>query len=322
MSSPNSKTVGLLYGALDDLDRAFRGLKPADAQHQPKGESSFDWTLAHVVGQIDFWINQHTRGGSMHPVLAHEIESNQRSGASGGLDRPRKGRQRGPRRTRVLPRPPQRRGSRFDRSPPARPVPADAPALHRRKADRPRLFPHGGSRLEAGREGVVPGAPGGVGLGTRPDCAVCGLRRGSCLHGVGVALIFSRGSTLSCRSKRNPTRFTLGSLLVRELTRQGGGRMADLTTEHIRATIVSCVETVDGLDEEFRSIAFTEYLRFRLAQASPLGAESTPPHPSSIALPEGSFAAGEDERIAAVAAYLDVSAEDVDSVFDLGDESP
>ena len=67
-----SKLIALLFDAWDDLDRAYAGLTAEEATARPEGGSSFGWTLRHLAGGLDFWVNALLRGGLQHPTFAAE----------------------------------------------------------------------------------------------------------------------------------------------------------------------------------------------------------------------------------------------------------
>ena len=81
-----SKLVAMLFDAWDDLDRASEGVTAEEATAQPEGGSSFGWTLRHLAGGLDFWVNTQLRGGSQHPTFAAEHAKYEFSGACGDWD--------------------------------------------------------------------------------------------------------------------------------------------------------------------------------------------------------------------------------------------
>lgn len=47
----------LMIDALDDLKRSLEGIEPVKAEEHLPGFSSISWTVAHVAGHIDSWVN-------------------------------------------------------------------------------------------------------------------------------------------------------------------------------------------------------------------------------------------------------------------------
>jgi len=78
----NSKLVGLLFEAWNDLDRALAGLDDAQAMRAADG-SSFAWTAAHVANQVDAWINVRFAGRPPHALIG---ETRFRVGGSGAAE--------------------------------------------------------------------------------------------------------------------------------------------------------------------------------------------------------------------------------------------
>ena len=77
---PQSKLVGLLFDAWDDLDRATDGLDAAQAAAGMAGGSSFAWTVGHLASYVDFWINVKFAGREPHALIS---EDRFRFGAAG-----------------------------------------------------------------------------------------------------------------------------------------------------------------------------------------------------------------------------------------------
>lgn len=75
--------VPLLFDAWDDLDRAYAGMTAEEATARPDGASAFGWTLRHLIGGLDFYLNEVTRGGAMHPTFAREHAEHEFSGDCG-----------------------------------------------------------------------------------------------------------------------------------------------------------------------------------------------------------------------------------------------
>ena len=67
-----SKLVGLVFEGWNDLDRVLEGVSTEEAISQLDGGSSFAWTLAHVMGMVDRWVNVRFQKLSPHPVLSEE----------------------------------------------------------------------------------------------------------------------------------------------------------------------------------------------------------------------------------------------------------
>jgi hypothetical protein len=68
---PNSKLVGFLFDAWDDLDRCLAGLDPGLAVDASSG-SSFAWTAGHLASHVDTWINVRIAGREPHPLLGQQ----------------------------------------------------------------------------------------------------------------------------------------------------------------------------------------------------------------------------------------------------------
>ncbi len=78
--------VPLLFETWDDLDRAYAGMTAEEAIARPDGASSFGWTLRHLMGGTDFFVNELLRGGAMHPTFAREHAAYEFSGDCGDWD--------------------------------------------------------------------------------------------------------------------------------------------------------------------------------------------------------------------------------------------
>lgn len=78
--------VPLLFDAWDDLDRAYSGMTAEEATARPDGASAFGWTLRHLIGGADFFVNELLRGGAMHPTFAREHAEYEFSGECGDWD--------------------------------------------------------------------------------------------------------------------------------------------------------------------------------------------------------------------------------------------
>ena len=84
---PGDQTlVPLLFDAWDDLDRAYAGMTAEEATARPDGASAFGWTLRHLIGGFDFYVNEVMRGGAMHPTFAREHAEYEFSGECGDWD--------------------------------------------------------------------------------------------------------------------------------------------------------------------------------------------------------------------------------------------
>ena len=75
--------VPLLFESWGDLDRAYAGMTAEEATARPDGASAFGWTLRHLIGGTDFFVNELLRGGSMHPTFAREHAEHGFSGDCG-----------------------------------------------------------------------------------------------------------------------------------------------------------------------------------------------------------------------------------------------
>ena len=64
-----SKIVGLVFAAWQDLDRVLEGVSPEDAVRAWEGGSSFAWTVAHVTNVLDGWINVRFQRLAPHPLI-------------------------------------------------------------------------------------------------------------------------------------------------------------------------------------------------------------------------------------------------------------
>ncbi len=78
----NSKLVGLLLDAWDDLDRVVAGLSPEEAVGGADG-SSFAWTVAHLASQVDGSINVRFQKRGPHPLIG---QNRFRAGGSGAAE--------------------------------------------------------------------------------------------------------------------------------------------------------------------------------------------------------------------------------------------
>lgn len=81
-----SKLVALLLEALGDLERVTAGVTTEDAALRRDGGSSFGWTVAHVVGQLDLWINGRVRGEDRNPAFEDQERRFGRGGDSDDWD--------------------------------------------------------------------------------------------------------------------------------------------------------------------------------------------------------------------------------------------
>ena len=96
--------------------------------------------------------------------------------------------------------------------------------------------------------------------------------------------------------------------------------MADTAT--LRSAVQGTLDALDGveLEPQLKEVAFQELLRHLLS-----GSPNVRPrngNPSLVGTPTGAFAESEQERAAALAGYLGVGLDDVDTVFDLSGEDP
>jgi uncharacterized damage-inducible protein DinB len=78
--------VPLLFDAWDDLERAYAGMTAEEATARPDGASAFGWTLRHLIGGFDFYVNELTRGRARHPTFAREHAEYEFSGDCGDWD--------------------------------------------------------------------------------------------------------------------------------------------------------------------------------------------------------------------------------------------
>jgi len=80
------RPVGLLYQALDDIERSIVDL-PADlADRRLRGQSSIAWTAAHVTQMLDSWIVARFAGGARDPLLARRAWATGEEGAASAWD--------------------------------------------------------------------------------------------------------------------------------------------------------------------------------------------------------------------------------------------
>ena len=81
---PGDQTlVPMLFDAWDDLDRAYAEMTAEEATARPDDASAFGWTLRHLLGGFDFFVNDVMRGGAMHPTFAAEHAQYEFSGECG-----------------------------------------------------------------------------------------------------------------------------------------------------------------------------------------------------------------------------------------------
>ena len=78
-----SKLVGMLFEAWNDLDRVLEGLSGDEAVQNPDGGSSFAWTLAHTTNQVDAWVNVRFQDRPPHELIGR---NRFRFGGSGVAD--------------------------------------------------------------------------------------------------------------------------------------------------------------------------------------------------------------------------------------------
>jgi hypothetical protein len=81
--APASMTVGLLFGAWDELDWLLAGLTPAELLEPWDGGSAFAWTYGHTANSVDAWINVRFAQHPAHPAIG---APNLRFGGSGRVD--------------------------------------------------------------------------------------------------------------------------------------------------------------------------------------------------------------------------------------------
>ena len=164
---PGDRTlVPLLFDAWDDLDRAYAGMTAEEATERPDGASAFGWTLRHLIGGFDFYVNEVMRGGAMHPTFAREHAEYEFSGECGDWE----GIAAAAREVRA-----EAEAFFGDMSDAALAgdgrarlgsVPGDDAALPGVPHDRARLLPHRGGGDAAGAGAGLPGGAGGRVRGT------------------------------------------------------------------------------------------------------------------------------------------------------------
>jgi uncharacterized damage-inducible protein DinB len=75
-----NQVVGLLKGALEDLERVLDGVDERLAMEQIDGGSAIAWTVAHLAGNVDSWINVRFAGERANEVVSGD---HYRAGAEG-----------------------------------------------------------------------------------------------------------------------------------------------------------------------------------------------------------------------------------------------